>query len=257
MVKVCENWMLQSFNGSISADVFIKDRLSLVELGFRRREQEIAAQNATLQQQIVDAELRAAIRGAGRANPTPRNDAAEAVRATNAALNQKFDASFAKLNGRFRQAGYDLNYHNGFIQRTTDDFTSQHIEAPFWGLVGDPKWENVDKDMKEAFDRRDAGTRDPAFYAARALESTIKIISGEKGLTKGGERSAYNYIENLSKGGLIVTWEAENLKAFFTNVRNPLSHGPGSEQMPTLTEHQTNWAIDACIVWINSLIRRG
>ena len=31
--------------------------------------------------------------------------------------------------------------------------------------------------MKEALDHRDTGQRDAAFYAARALESTIKIIS--------------------------------------------------------------------------------
>ncbi len=72
-------------------------------------------------------------------------------------------------------------------------------EEPFWKLVADPIWKNVDTDMKEAIDRRDGGERDPAWYAARALESTIKIISGEKGWSHGREKGAHNYIDNLAK----------------------------------------------------------
>jgi hypothetical protein len=64
--------------------------------------------------------------------------------------------------------------------------------------VSDSPWENVDVDMKEAIDRRDNGDRDPAFYAARALESTIKIISDTKGWIHGGEKGAHNYIDNLA-----------------------------------------------------------
>jgi hypothetical protein len=45
-----------------------------------------------------------------------------------------------------------------------------------------------------AFDLRDSQGRDPAFYAARALESTIKIISDDKQLTTGREKGAANYI---------------------------------------------------------------
>ena len=173
-----------------------------------------------------------------------------------ASINQNFQAAIDELNARFCQAGYNLHYHNGFIQFSTDEFTSQNIEEPFWALVSEAKWENVDTDMKEAFDRRDSSSRDPAHYAARALESTIKIISKDKGWTHGGERGAHNYIENLTKHDFVASWEAEIMKSFFTKVRNPLGHGPGSEPMPTLSEHQTNWAIDTCIVWINSLVRR-
>jgi hypothetical protein len=53
---------------------------------------------------------------------------------------------------------------------------AQEIEAPFWQLVADPKWTNVDHDFKETVDLRDTRGRDPALYAARALESTIKIF---------------------------------------------------------------------------------
>lgn len=42
-VKMCEAWMLTSFDGKISADRFIKERLSLVEIGFRQHEKFLLA----------------------------------------------------------------------------------------------------------------------------------------------------------------------------------------------------------------------
>jgi AbiJ N-terminal domain 4 len=48
IIKVCETWMLQPFDGSIPADRFIKERLSLIELGFRQRGEEVAYHNGKL-----------------------------------------------------------------------------------------------------------------------------------------------------------------------------------------------------------------
>jgi AbiJ N-terminal domain 4 len=164
-----------------------------------------------------------------------------------------------ELNTRMRQAGYELHYHNGFIQRSVDPVVEDQIEQPFWDLVADATWKNVDLDMKEAIDLRDNGGRDPAFYAARALESTIKIVSDMKGWSHGGEKGAHNYIDNLGSqraDQFIKDWEANELKNFFTRIRNPLSHGPGSEEMPALSPEQTDKAIEFCMSWIKSLIRR-
>ena len=185
-------------------------------------------------------------------------DIADGLTAANATLNAKFRDAVNELNTRFHQADCDLNYHNGFIQRAADALIMQQVEMPFWALVADPKWENVDIDMKEALDRRDTSARDPALYAARALESTLKIVSDEKGWTHGKEKGAHNYIDNLAskRAAFLADWESDGLKGFFTKVRNPLGHGPGKEAMPNLTQHQTDWAIDACMVWIKSIIRR-
>jgi hypothetical protein len=125
-------------------------------------------------------------------------------------------------------------------------------------LVASPKWKNVDTDMKDALDRRDTLAKDPAFPASKALESAIKIISGEKGWTTDREKGAHNYIDNLASkaAAFIAPWEANALKQFFTEVRNPLGHGPGDKEMPALTKQQTDWAIQSCMIWISSLIRR-
>jgi hypothetical protein len=256
MIKVCETWMLKPFDGSISPDRFIKERLSFVELGFRNRGQEVAAANASLPGAIAQAQHRESRRGVSLSGLRVPGSRVDGMKAFNASMNAAFQAAIDELNARFRQAGLDLHYHNGFIQISSDATVTREVDGPFWRLVADPKWKNVDHDIKEAIDLRDTRGRDPAFYAARGLESTIKIISDEKQLSTGKERGAHNYIDNLRRGKLIDDWEGDALKAFFTKVRNPLSHGPGPAAMPSLNDHQTNWAIENCMIWVRSLIGR-
>jgi hypothetical protein len=256
MIKVCETWMLQPFDSSIPADRFIKERLSLVELGFRMHGGAVAEANAKLPENIAQIRQFEQVRATRRGGITVPGSQVDGVKATNAHMNAAFQAAVDELNARFRQAGCHLHYHNGFIQVASDPMVTQEVEAPFWQLVADPKWKNVDHDIKEAIDLRDTHGRDPAFYAARALESTIKIVSDEKHLSTGKERGAHNYIDNLKGGNLIADWETDALKAFFTKVRNPLGHGPGAGEMPSLNDHQTNWAIENCMTWVKSLVRR-
>lgn len=254
MHKVCETWMLQQCSQPI-ADSFIKERLSLVEIGFRMREQEVRYANAQLPTEIAKAEefMRTRPQRSGLWIPGSRVDG---VRAVNASMNVTWQAAVDELNARFRHAGCNLHYHNGFIQMERDEAVAQQIEGPFWKLLTSAEWTNVDHDMKEAIDLRDTNGRDPAFYAAKALESTVKIISDNKQLSTGMERGASNYIDNLKRGSVIQDWEADALKSFFSKVRNPLGHGPGTGAMPRLNEQQTDWAIEACMTWVKSLIRR-
>jgi len=253
MNTVCENWMLKSFDGQETADAFVKERLSLVELAFRLMGERVAVNNANLPAAIREADIRSSRGRPG--HLVLRGSLSDSLRAANARLNQDFQNSVDELNARFVQAGVPLNYHNGFIQISHDALVTNEIETPFWNLVSGPKWSNVDTDMKEAFDRRDSGARDPAFYAVRALESTIKIVSDERKWTHGKERGAHNYIDNLSSNGFLSDWESTALKHLFTSVRNPLGHGPGSAQMPALSDRQTDWAIDTSLSWIKRLVR--
>lgn len=259
MDRVCEAFVISKFDGNLPADRFIKERLSFVELAFREREEQIRKLNSNLPNAIETAKKRHqelkyrtnVIRLAG--------DPAERVIEFNRTNNEAFRASVDELNERFRRANSKINYHNGFIQISEDEVIETQIENPFWKITNDPIWTNVDIDMKEALDRRDSGGRDPAFYAARSLESAIKIISDQKGWTHGGEKGAHNYLDNLGSkknGSFIQDWEKESLKSFFTHVRNPFGHGPGSEEMPSLTKQQTDWSIESCMSWIKTLISR-
>jgi hypothetical protein len=249
LFNVCENWMNQEI--SSSADQHIKERLSLIELGFRMRENEISALNK--KPIAADEQLNKLARGLGM--PDDFDGMLRKRRESDAATMRN---AIEELNARFRQANYPLHYHNGFIQFSTDDLVQKIVESPFWLLVANERFKNVDLDMKEALDRRDSDGRDPAFYAARALESAIKIISDEKNWTTGKEKGAHNYIDNLASRshGFISVWESTSLKEFFTHVRNPFGHGPGSAEMPALSREQTEWAIEFSMSWIKNLIRR-
>ncbi|MEO8327251.1 MAG: hypothetical protein ABI618_15475 [Nitrospirota bacterium] len=244
LLDVCKNFVCLPYFGSIPADRFIKERLSFIEIAFRERENEIEAQIESWNKSYVSRKL------------------VHEIRAAKEAFAEKMKAPFVnavtELNTRFRQVNYDFHYHNGFIQRSTDQLTEDQIEDHFWLLVSTAKWENVDTDMKEAIDRRDNQGRDPTLYAAKALESTIKIISDQKDWTHGKEKGVANYLDNLGskKNSFINDWEKSSLTDLFGIVRNPFGHGPGTKPMPSLTPQQTDWAIEFCMIWIKSLIRR-
>jgi len=253
--QVCKGFVTADYPGG-SADRFIKERLSFVELAFRLRGDEIDEINAELPVKTAAAELQRAMTAHSKGF---RGSAAEQVARYNKSLNDNFRQSVNELNERLRRAGAKLNYHNGFIQIASDELVEAQIEKPFWALVVDPLWKNVDIDMKEAVDRRDAKDRDPAWYAARALESTIKIISDKKSWTHGGEKGAHNYIDNLrskKNGSFVNDWEEKALKDIFSFVRNPFGHGPGSAEMPELGPTQTDWALETCMSWCKALIER-
>lgn len=253
--KVCKNFVLAEYKGNPPADQFMKDRISFVELAFREKEEEVKEANRLYHHGLT------VINAFAEKTGTPfqgfiKDGREEKSKSTNESMNKIFTGSVEELNVRFRQASCGLHYHNGFIQQSADVLLQRQVEEPFWALLSDEVWKNVDIDMKEAFDKRDNGDRDPAFYAAKALESTIKIISKEKGLNTGKEGGAANFIDNLLRGKLIEVWEMQNLKNFFSKVRNPMGHGPGDAEMPELSPQQTDWAIEFCMSWTKSLIKR-
>lgn len=208
-----------------TADTFLKMRLSLVELLFRLAEER-----------------------ARQLNPKVPDAIGVVARAVN------------ELNSRFRHARMELHYHNGILQFARDDLTETRTAEPCWTILRDTKWLNVDRELKEAIEHADGQRQDAAFHAAKALESTIKIISDDEGWSTGRERGAANYIDNLvsqQNGRFLAPWEGDMLKAYFVHVRNPHGHGAGSLPAPTLTPHQTDWAIETAMAWIKNLVRRS
>ena len=254
---ICKNFMMKIPDEVAKGDGWMKDRISLIELAFATRGRQVAKANSELLNSIAKAEYEERnmpVRGLR--VPGSR---ADGVRAVNARLNETYIGLVNDLNERLRLAQYRLTYHNGLIQLADDALVSVQIAQPFWALVGNPPWANVDRQMKEAIDCRDTGDRMAAFHAVSALESCIKIVSDTKGWTKGTERGAAAYVSNLvsiKNGAFLKAWEGELLTKLFSDVRNPFAHGAGQAAMPAMTAEQTNWTIDTSMNWIKTLVRR-
>ena len=256
MNVVVEQWLNLNFTDGLDPDIFVKRRLSFIELAFRTREDQVSQANAEFPQRLAEAEMQDKMPRRPMTIPGRRSDG---VRAMNESMNTLFAANVDELNKRFKQADMPMHYHNGFIQITQDERLQEQVEQPFWLLVKDANWKNVSIDMAEAVDRRDTGGRDPSFYAAKALESTIKIICDVKKWTTGKEKGVsdfLNHLESKANGAFIESWERQSMQRFYSDVRNDLGHGPGSKDMPNLTPQQIDQTIEFCMSWVKSLIKR-
>ena len=259
MNLVVQAWMNAKWTDSMDPDVFVKRRLSLIEMAFREREGQIAELNEKLPAEIKQAALEDMIAGTKHAGMRIPVSRADGVKAQNESINSMFASQVHELNERFKQAGMQLHYHNGFIQIAQDEQVQKQIEQPFWDLVKDVQWKNVSIDMAEAIDRRDTAGRDPSFYAAKALESAIKIVCTIKKWETGNEKGISDYLNHLqakANGSFIEGWERQSMQRFYTDVRNDLGHGPGSAQMPNFAPQQVDHTIEFCMSWVKSLIKR-
>jgi hypothetical protein len=226
-------------------DTFFKLRLSLIELLFREAESILRSVSP-----------KAGVEGS--LSPLEKRRQAQSRPGVKRAA-EALARGIEELNRRFSGAKVPFEYHNGIIQRVDDRLTSEQIETPFWALVTDPIWKNVDTDMKEAIDRRDAGKPDASFHALKSLESTIRILSDQLGRTRGVEKGAAEYIDNLVSAQprrFIEVWEATLLKEIFRNLRNPMGHGSGTAPALSLTSQQSTFVIELAMSWIKSLVRR-
>ena len=147
---VCENWVFAEPTIEEDVDRFIKERLSLVEIAFRKRHEAIDELNAKSPKNILEEKLRPKPRSGQR---LPGNYV-DGLKAQNKQTNDHFANAVNELNTRFRQAGCRLQYHNGFIQISEDERLAEQLERPFWALVAAPEWKNVDIDMKEALNEK-------------------------------------------------------------------------------------------------------
>ena len=256
--KVCERFVCAAYDGWIPADEFMKARMSFFEIALRELYEDVRESDERLGRLPEPMSRHPDARRARREIALGSMNA-RLLKNRNRELRERYGLAVEQFSARLRQARFPLNYHNGFVQLADDEVISSEVEQPFWDIISDPVWRSVDEDMKEAVDRRDTGGRDAAFYAARALEGTIKIICDSKGWTHGGEKGTHGYLDNLGSarsGEFIARWERETLKTFFSEVRNPFAHAPGSADAPTLHPAQTDWAIESCMSWIKSLIGR-
>jgi len=170
----------------------------------------------------------------------------------------EFENVVNELNLRFRESKLGLFYNHKSIDTYNDKLISENIYEPYWEIMKDEKYKSIDDDIKISFKRLNSNENDAAFYSMRALESCIKIISDDLKLATGKERGAFNYIDTLGskKVKFIDKWEVDSLKLLFKEIRNPLGHGPGNDEVISLNRYQEKCICDLALVWIKSLISR-
>ncbi len=242
-----------------SPNKWLAERISLVERVIAAFDEFRKEFNNTFEYKLYIAEINDKRNSKERIFSLPEQEAS-ALRVDKAWIDNRLEHLVVELNQRFQIARFPLEYHNGIIQEVHDPLVSARIGKPFWSIVSDEKWANVDTDMKNALNSRDAKIRDAHFPALKALESVIKIISDDTNRTVGKENGAAAYIDNLVRevdGVRFVTvWEKDALVSLFSKVRNPYGHGAGSKPMPELSSVQTDWAINEAMNWIVSLVKR-
>ncbi len=252
-------WMDQQPATHQDANLWLLRRISLIELILKEFERQKAQYDADYPGKLSLAELEDQVAQQNRVLFL-HDQKAPALRVDKIWLDGRLHHVSEELDSRFAIAGFKLSFHNGLIQEVDDALVAKVVAKPFWNLVADQKWINVDTHIKQALDERDKSVADAHYPALQALESVIKILSDEKGWSTGNERGAAGYIQNLVKerSGVrfIATWEADMLINLFSKVRNPHGHGPGSRPLDRLTIQQTEWAIDTAMVWIKSLVGR-
>jgi hypothetical protein len=115
----------------------MKERISFIELAFRQKHANLARTDAELPNRLREAAFNDGM-------PPLRGfrvlgKSADSVKADNDHLNSRFRAAADELNTRMRQAGYDLHYHNGFIQRSADPLLEREVEQSFWSADSRPQ----------------------------------------------------------------------------------------------------------------------
>ena len=142
MNQVCEAYVTKAYSNEWDPDVFMKNRLSFIELAFRERENQIMVINSLLPGELLKAKFddESPRRSGGLRVPGVPQSNVERVQKQNDYVNAVFNGHVCELNTRFDQAGMPLNYHNGYIQITTDVLVQAQIAQPFWALVRDAKW---------------------------------------------------------------------------------------------------------------------
>ena len=155
----CERFVKSEFSPELNnPDRFIKERISFIELAMRMRYEDLGVINANLPKALVEAKMRDS---KSLRKIHPMNNTADRLKAWNQTLNDTYSFQVEEINERFRRVNASLTLHNGFIQVSTDELIEKSIAEPFWNIVSDPLWQNVDIDIKEALDRRDSNHKDP------------------------------------------------------------------------------------------------
>lgn len=239
------------------------EKLSFLEILFRDAESHLLDETSFIEKKLPEYQARSEhIKNLSEEKKTKfHNDGEENIASSIPVLESKKSALTVirtEVNQRAKMHSLDFSYHNGFFQKSDNPAIEEKIMSTFWELVSKQKYKNIETDMLKAYDLYDSNDRDAPLYAAKALESMLKIVCLEKNFTSNSNKPAGFYLDMLNKkenGPVILNEEKEELVSMF-RIRNSHGHGPGENPMPSLTAQQTIRYINASAVWVVNLSKR-
>lgn len=204
------------------AEIFLKERLSFIEVFFR----------------VIEYHVREDLSKFPGSNIYQDN-----VRAV--------ENWISEVNSRLRKGSIPFQYRDGFLLLSSDKLISEKVEGPFWDIIADPKWNQTLQHMMEAVDQQISNPSTAANEAQLALESVLSEIFGKEG---GGIPAKTS---NLLKKKIISEHEKSMIDEFFSRIRHKSSHAksasePGSPVRRNYEEAE--WIIGFCMYTIRRII---
>lgn len=148
------DWMQMpsdEMNGKM-VDIFIKLRLSFIEVFFRNLEKFIEDVVSLCPSSVSNKDLAKTI-----------------------------EEWIFEVNSRFRERNIPFQYHDGILHPSNDELISETIEAPFWKTILGLEWTQTVQHMKEAVDQQISNPSFAASQAQLALESVLNEFFGGDG----------------------------------------------------------------------------
>ena len=156
-----------------------------------------------------------------------------------------------EVNSRFRDRNIPFQYHDGILHPSNDELISETIEAPFWKAILGLEWNQTVQHMKEAVDQQISNPSFASSEAQLALESVLNEFFGKDGGNIPSKTS------NLRKKKIISEQEKFMIDEFFKKFRHPSSHSKNASDSgsPVKRSHsEASWIIGFSMYTIKRII---
>ena len=204
------------------AEIFLKERLSFVEVFFRVIENRVSRDLSIF------------------SDSSTYQDNAKAV-----------EDWVSELNSRLRKGSIPFQYQGGFLFPSSDKLISEKVEEPFWDIIASPKWNQTMQHMREAVDQQISNPSTAASEAQLALESVLNEFADRWTKTIHAKTSI------LLEKKIISNHEQFMIDEFFSRVRNQSSHAKGASEPGSPVKRsyeEAEWIIGFCMYTIRRII---
>jgi hypothetical protein len=164
------------------------------------------------------------------------------------------DDAVREINRFLREGDVLYQFESGQWISVSSQYTHQQMVEPALAVLASPDFAGALQEFETAMIYvRSGDTKPAAVEATKALESTIKVICGQRGWVYAPNATLTPLVELIARHGLIEPW----MKSLFlgpASIRNKLSaHGQGGQIVP-LPRYHAELAVHLAAAFIVDLI---